>query len=79
MATISDRDHDNLIAGWQRWRTTLSEAMDTVHDALEIKDYVTANELIAAITQQQAAISVRMTNVLIRNGVIRGDALDNEE
>lgn len=78
MPIIPDKDHDRLIAGWQRWRITLAEAMDTVHDALEIRDYVTANDLMANITQQQAKISVVMTNVLIRNGIIKGDASDDE-
>lgn len=74
MPTLPDRDHNRMIASWQRWRLTLTAALDTVHDALEARQYETANEIMSEITLQQAQASVLMTNVLIRNGIIRGDA-----
>lgn len=76
MATIPEQEHNRMVANWQQWRLALAEAMDTVHDALEAKDYSTANEVMSTITLHQAKMTVRMTNVLIRNGIIKGDVSD---
>jgi hypothetical protein len=73
MPMIPEPEHARMVTGWQKWRISVAEAMDTVHDALEERDYTLAHETMMAITQEQAKMSVRMTNVLIRNGFIQGD------
>lgn len=77
VSIIPEQEHARMVAGWQRWRTTLAEAMDAVHDALEERNYERANEVMLAITQHQAQMSVSMTNVLVRNGIIKGVSDDD--
>lgn len=78
MPSLSPADHDKMMSSWQRWRALLAETMDAIHDALENRDYATASSLMDDVTQQQAQVSVRMSNVLIRNGFIKGDSSDDE-
>lgn len=76
---IPEQEHARMVTGWMQWRTTLAEAMDAVHDALEEKNYERANEIMLAVTQHQAKMSVRMTNVLVRNGIIKGGDVRDDD
>ena len=79
MSIIPEKEHARMVTSWQEWRITLAEAMDAIHDSLEARDYERANEIMSAVTQQQARMSVRMTSVLVRNGIIRGGDITDDD
>lgn len=76
---MREADKTKLLAGWQRWRTTLAEAMDGVHDAIEEGRFLEASQIMDQVTQQQAQMSLAMRNILIRAGVIRGEEVDSDD
>lgn len=69
---------DKLITEFQKWRTTLAEGWDAVHDALETGNLVEACRIMDAITIEQANASVAMRGILVRAGHSR-EEIDGDD